>query len=70
MATPVRQIRPANLNRKLAALYCGVSYSTFRRWRKLTGFPKPCVIGSLKLWRVVDLDAFVATHLEIPEVVR
>jgi predicted DNA-binding transcriptional regulator AlpA len=70
MATPVRQIQPANLNQKKAALHCGVSYSTFRRWRKLTGFPNPCVIGSLKLWRVVDLDAFLAGHRENPEVAR
>ncbi len=68
MATPARTIRPANLNQKYAADYCGVSYSTFRRWRKLPDFPKPCVIGSLKLWRIADLDAYVAANIQPAEV--
>jgi predicted DNA-binding transcriptional regulator AlpA len=68
MATPARTIRPANLNQKHAAVHCGVSYSTFRRWRKLPGFPKPCVIGSLQLWRITDLDAFIAANIKTAEV--
>jgi hypothetical protein len=65
---PPRLIPPVTLNQKLAAQYCGVSYSSFRRWRNLPGFPKPCVISRLKLWRVVDLDAFIAANIQIAEV--
>jgi predicted DNA-binding transcriptional regulator AlpA len=67
METP-RRIQPATFNQKQSAIYCGVSYSSFRRWRKLPGFPKPCVIGRLKLWRVADLDAFIASNIQSAEV--
>ena len=62
------QIKPTTLNQKRSATYCGVSYSTFRRWRTLADFPPPCVIGILKLWRVRDLDGFLEAHLQISEV--
>jgi predicted DNA-binding transcriptional regulator AlpA len=63
-------IFPTTFNQKQAALYCGVSYSTFRRWRKRVDFPQPCVFGTLTRWRVADLDAFIAANIQFAEVAR
>jgi predicted DNA-binding transcriptional regulator AlpA len=50
------------LNQKQSALHCAVSYSTFRRWRQLEGFPSPTRIGGILRWRVVDLDRFMLSN--------
>jgi predicted DNA-binding transcriptional regulator AlpA len=71
MTTPTQPdyIRPALLKQKQLAQYCDVSYSTIRRWRKDDpNFPKPFHKGSVLRWRVIDIDAFIAAHLQLQEV--
>jgi predicted DNA-binding transcriptional regulator AlpA len=55
----------ALLTQRQIANRCNVSYSTVRRWRKRPDFPKPFRYGSLLRWRVIDIDAFIAAHLQL-----
>jgi predicted DNA-binding transcriptional regulator AlpA len=58
---PIRT-ESAYLNQKQAAVHCGVSYSTLRRWRAREDFPSPIKIGGILRWRVIDLDRFMASN--------
>jgi predicted DNA-binding transcriptional regulator AlpA len=65
MSTPEQPdySHPALLTQKQFANRCAVSYSTIRRWRKNDpNFPKPFHKGSVLRWRVIDIDAFIATQ--------
>lgn len=57
-------IIPAVLRCKDAAAYVGVSRSTIQRLRCTGDFPKPVLVGpQTHAWRVVDLDAWLASRV-------
>lgn len=58
---------PANLlNRRDAAVYLGVSASTLARWAMLRVGPSFHKLGGRVLYRISDLDQFIAQCAVVP----
>jgi predicted DNA-binding transcriptional regulator AlpA len=62
------QQTPIHLTAKQSVVYLNISYSSFRRWRKDSAFPTPFRYRGVWRWRLSDLDAFVAAHIQKTEV--
>ena len=57
---------PARMGEDLAALYLGVSETTFRERVKARVYPQPVREGGRLLWARVQLDRFIASQFSLP----
>lgn len=71
MATPTPctcgEVNPVALNSDAAADYLGIGHSTIKMWRSRGSGPAYAKIGTSILYRIADLDAWLAERVVTPD---
>lgn len=60
---PAMPVSPAALNEEQAAAYLGVSPLTLNSQRARGGGPQYVKLGRRVVYRIIDLDAYLATNV-------
>lgn len=58
---------PARMGEDLAALYMGVSATTFRERVKARSYPQPVREGGRQLWARLQLDRYISAQFGIAD---